>query len=109
MFYTNKYLFFAVLLILSAVLAYFIDQKIILLGIFENLFFLTLFIFAAVAAVSFITAVGAVIIIKILVSLIYRMLAKSEERYNSFFVFWLSFTFFAYIAVLGVFMVSITY
>lgn len=108
MFYTNKRLFFIILFLLSVFLGYFINQKIILMGIFENFFVLTAAVYISIAAVSFAASFAAGIIIKILVNAVSKIL-KQETAYSWKFVLWLNFTVFCYVLVFGIFLISITY
>lgn len=108
MFYTNKSLFFIILYFLSLFLGYFINQKFLLLGIFENFLILTLAINLCIILISFAMSLASAVIIKISADLIYRIL-KQEQKYNRKFVFWLGFTIFSYVAVFFIFLFSITY
>ena len=108
MFYTNKSLFFIILYLLSVFLSYFINQKILLMGIFENFLILTTIVYICIIGVSFAISLFSHFVIKTLLNIICKIL-KQEQRYNSKFVFWLNFTIFSYVAVFFVFLFSITY
>lgn len=108
MFYTNKSLFFIILYLLSVFLGYFINQKFLLLGIFENFLILTTIICVCIIGISLALSLTSAIIIKILTNIIYKIL-KQEQQYNRKFVFWLNFTIFSYVTVFFIFLFSITY
>ena len=108
MFYTNKSLFFIILYLLSIFLSYFINQKFLLMGIFENFLILTTTVYINILFVSFAISLFSNFIIKTLFNVIYKIL-KQEQKYNSKFVFWLNFTIFSYGTVFFIFLFSITY
>lgn len=108
MFYTNKSLFFIILYLLSVFLSYFINQKILLMGIFENFLILTTIVYICIIGVSFAISLFSHFVIKMLLNIIYKIL-KQEQKYNHKFVFWLNFTIFSYVTVFFIFLFSITY
>lgn len=108
MFYTNKSLFLIILYVLSVFLGYFINQKFLLLGIFENFLILTAIIYICIIGIALVLSLTSAVIIKIFTNIIYKIL-KQEQKYNRKFVFWLNVTIFSYVTVFFIFLFSITY
>ena len=103
MFYTRKYVFFAVLYCMSALLYYFINKQLILTGIMAGFFAGTTAVFVSAAAVNFAAA--------LLICVIFRYcyyawgrLAKTKPKVILFKTFWGVFTVLCYATVAAVFL-----
>ncbi len=108
MFYNNKILFFIVLLLMSAVLRYFLVQNIYIVPITNNIFLSFVLLFVSIIIFSFILALIGFIIFSIINKVIMFLLKQKREG-NTFFIFWLFFTVFAYMTVFIIFYKSISY
>ncbi len=102
MFYNLKILFFIILFIFSCILFYFINQQILLIGIFENFFFSSTLIFISTIITSYIITF---IIIKI--SNFIPLYIKNKSNKN--FISWLIFTIISYIIVFIAFAFATSY
>lgn len=102
MFYDMKFLFFIIIYIFSYVLYYFIKQQILLVGIFDNMFFSTGIIFVAIILSSY--------ILSFIIMKIYNFLpVYIKNKSNKNFILWLLFTVISYITVFVIFAVATSY
>lgn len=102
MFFKQKLLFFIIQFIFCIFLVYFIDQQIILFGLFNNLFIDLIFLYTLII---FVAGILSAILTKIYIT----FLKLIKNKYNKQFIFWLLFTFLCYILTFGIFAIAIKY
>jgi hypothetical protein len=102
MFYKHKYLFFIIQFIFCSILAYFINQQIILVGLLKNLFVDSLIIYLLLI---FISSFLSKIITQIYILSMKMIRAKFYRR----FFYWFCFTILCYTATFIIFAISIEY
>ena len=102
MFYKHKYLFHIIQFVFCMVLAYFINQQIILVGLLSNLFIDSLIIYLLLI---FISAFLAEITTQFYIVFMKMIKAKIYRRFS----FWIFFTSICYILDFIIFAISIEY